>query len=290
MKLLVFEKEQGTKRIGKLVNETSVLDLTSLAKDSNITFNYSDIGDILKCQEGLKKVSELVEKWEQNKKYLLDLSEVKIGIPIKNPNNILCAALNYRDFCERGNIPIPEKLKIFGKIASTVNGTECEVFTNGHNVTYEGELGVVISKKGKNISAKDAFDYIAGYMVVNDFTANDCVKEDIQLFRGKNFDTFFPEGPYFVTKDEIEDPDNLNIRTLVNGEVRQDSNTENLIFKIGDLIEYFSSFITLEPGDIIASGTPAGTALQFEPPSFVKPGDVVEVTIDNLGTLTSNIK
>ncbi|MGI6124862.1 MAG: fumarylacetoacetate hydrolase family protein, partial [Acetivibrionales bacterium] len=172
----------------------------------------------------------------------------------------------------------------------TVTDPGGEVDICGHLVTYEGELGVIIGKRGKNITREEAYDYIAGYTIVNDMTANDCTKEDIQLLRGKNFDGFFPMGPYFVTKDEVANPMNLNIKTKVNGEIRQDSNTSNMIFNISEQIEYFSSFLTLEPGDVIATGTPAGTALQFNPPRFLKPKDKVEVIIEGLGSLLCQIK
>jgi 2-keto-4-pentenoate hydratase/2-oxohepta-3-ene-1,7-dioic acid hydratase in catechol pathway len=159
----------------------------------------------------------------------------------------------------------------------------------GQNGTYQGELGGVIGSTCMHATASEALDYIAGYTVVNDFTANDCIKEDTQLLRGKSHDGFLPMGPVFVTRDEIGDPHNLTIRTEVDGELRQDGNTKNMIINTFALIEYFSGFLTLVPGDVIATGTPAGTGPQFSPPRFVKPGQTVRVTVQGIGTLESVI-
>lgn len=184
-----------------------------------------------------------------------------------------------------------EKLKIswFGKYCNAINDNGGIFYTNGRSVTYEGELGVIIGKTGKNISAAKADEYIAGFTVVNDISANDRIREDIQLFRGKNMDGALPMGPVLVSKDEIDNPMKLHIRTMVDGDIVQDSCTDQMIFDIYQQIEYFSEFMTLTPGDIIATGTPAGTALQYNPPRFLKPGQRVVIEIEKIGRLETII-
>ena len=175
------------------------------------------------------------------------------------------------------------------EILDAINDNGGIFYTNGRSVTYEGELGVIIGKTGKNISAAKADEYIAGFTVVNDISANDRIREDIQLFRGKNMDGALPMGPVLVSKDEIDNPMKLHIRTMVDGDIVQDSCTDQMIFDIYQQIEYFSEFMTLTPGDIIATGTPAGTALQYNPPRFLKPGQRVVIEIEKIGRLETII-
>lgn len=291
MKLISYSDSSKKQKLGVIIGEDMVLDVAGYANEKGITDDYSDILSVLRRDNGLEQLKELLSGSNEKKaRFTLKFSSISILAPISRNNKILCVALNFRDMCERGNLPIPKTLKVFSKYSTTVTNPGGEVDICGHTVTYEGELGVIIGKTGKNITREKANDYIAGYTIVNDMTANDCTKEDIQLLRGKNFDGFFPMGPYFVTKDEVDDPMDLGIKTMVNGEVRQDSNTREMIFDISEQIEYFSSFLTLEPGDVIATGTPAGTALQFNPPRFLKPGDKVEVIIEGLGNLLCEIK
>jgi 2-keto-4-pentenoate hydratase/2-oxohepta-3-ene-1,7-dioic acid hydratase in catechol pathway len=291
MKLVTYTSAENEYRMGALIDEISVIDIGLAAEHFRIRGPFESVLQVLNDPSGLEWVQKVIDSAVcQEGPWNLALSGIKLGAPILRPGKILGAALNFHDFCERGNLDIPTALKIFSKLPTTVIGPYDNVIVPPERkVTYEGELGVVIGKRGKNVSSNDAFDYIAGYTIVNDFTANDYIKEDIQLMRGKNLDTFCPMGPALVTKDEIPDPGVLGIKTEVNEIVRQNSNTSQLIFNIPYMIEYFSSFLTLEPGDVIATGTPAGTALQFDPPAFMKPGDVVTVTVEGLGTLTNTI-
>lgn len=275
---------------GLLLEDNRVLGAAACAKAAGVEGDFGSVRRILCAPNGLENLKKLAS-WAQNSdwKGYEKRSEVTLLAPVPDPEKVLGVALNYRDFCVRGNLPIPEKLKVFGKYATSVNRDGGEVAIQGRKVTYEGELGVVVGEYCRNVSTARALNYVAGYTVVNDCTANDYVKEDVQLLRGKNLDGFLPMGPVLVTADEIPDPGCLNLRTVVNGEVRQDSNTSQLIFGIGALIEYFSAFMTLSPGDVIATGTPAGTALQFDPPRFLQPGDRVEVTVQGIGSLHSVI-
>jgi 2-keto-4-pentenoate hydratase/2-oxohepta-3-ene-1,7-dioic acid hydratase in catechol pathway len=209
--------------------------------------------------------------------------------------NIMCVGKNYRDHAiEMGSEQdIPKDIMIFTKATNTVVGHGEMVLHHGEmteQLDYEGELAVVIGKKGKGVSPKDALEYVFGYTILNDITARDLQKKHGQFFIGKSLDTTCPIGPYLVTKDEIVDPQNLEITTRVNDEIRQSSNTSEMIFNIPTIISTLSKGMTLEPGDIIATGTPAGVGKGFKPPLFLKKGDRVEIEIESLGILTNQLQ
>lgn len=273
-----------------IVVDNKVYNAEEAARATEVRGDFSSLRTVLEKHGGfddLKKIAKKVASSNLNR--YIALEDAELESPIMDPHKVLGVALNYYDFCTRGNIPIPEKLKVFGKYSMAVNRPFGQINIQGHQVTYEGELGVVIGKNCRNVKAGNALDYIAGYTIVNDCSANDYIKEDIQLFRGKNFDGFFPMGPVFVSADEIGDVGKLKLQTKVDDEVRQDSCTDQLIFGIPQIIEYFSAFMTLEPGDVIASGTPEGTALQFDPPRFLQPGQTVCITIEKIGTLQNSV-
>ncbi|MGG1629234.1 fumarylacetoacetate hydrolase family protein [Rossellomorea sp. NRS-1567] len=213
----------------------------------------------------------------------------------KVKRNIMCVGKNYRDHAIEmgGEQDIPKDIMIFTKATNTVVGHEVTVM-NHEDITeqldYEGELAVVIGKKGLGISPHDAMEYVFGYTILNDITARDLQKKHGQFFIGKSLDTTCPIGPYLVTKDEIVDPQNLEITTRVNDEIRQSSNTSEMIFTIPTIISTLSKGMTLEPGDIIATGTPAGVGKGFKPPLFLKKGDRVEIEIESLGILTNQLQ
>lgn len=209
--------------------------------------------------------------------------------------NIMCVGKNYRDHAiEMGSEQdIPKDIMIFTKATNTVVGHGGMVLHHGEmteQLDYEGELAVVIGKKGKGVSPEDALEYVFGYTILNDITARDLQKKHGQFFIGKSLDTTCPIGPYLVTKDEIVDPQNLEITTRVNDEIRQSSNTSEMIFNIPTIISTLSKGMTLEPGDIIATGTPAGVGKGFKPPLFLKKGDRVEIEIESLGILTNQLQ
>jgi 2-keto-4-pentenoate hydratase/2-oxohepta-3-ene-1,7-dioic acid hydratase in catechol pathway len=231
----------------------------------------------------------------------LDIDMVKLLAPIPRPRrNMFCVGKNYRDHAkefassgyEAGAIKgaeIDDHPAVFSKPASCVVGPGATVETHPGvtaAVDYEGELAVVIGRHGRNVERADAKGYIWGYTIINDVTARDRQKDHRQWYLGKALDTFCPMGPWITTADEV-DAENLQLQTWVNNEFRQDANTRDLIFDIPGLIETISAGLALVPGDIIATGTPAGVGLGFNPPKFLKPGDSVTISIGGLGTLSN---
>jgi 2-keto-4-pentenoate hydratase/2-oxohepta-3-ene-1,7-dioic acid hydratase in catechol pathway len=213
--------------------------------------------------------------------------------PIPDPQKVICTGLNYRDHAAEQNIPVPREPVVFSKFvtALTGHGQPIELPSVSKKVDYEAELVAVIGKPGRYISEADAPAHIAGYMVGHDVSARDWQKEKDgkQWLCGKSFDTFAPMGPEFVTADEVKDAHNLPIRLRLNGQVMQESNTNQLIFSIPRLIAYISQVFTLESGDVIFTGTPPGVGDARKPPVYMKPGDVAEVEIEGLGVLRNPI-
>ncbi len=213
--------------------------------------------------------------------------------PIQQPGKIFCIGLNYRDHAIETGADIPSEPVVFSKFASTIVGPGSDIIlpSVAKQVDYEAELVVVIGRRGKHIAADDALGHVAGYMCGNDVSARDWQKgrPGGQWLLGKTPDTFAPTGPYFVTADEVADPHQLAITLRLNGEVMQNSNTREFIFGIGDIIAHVSQLITLEPGDLIFTGTPSGVGAARKPPVFLKDGDTVEVEIAGLGVLKNRV-
>lgn len=235
---------------------------------------------------------------ENRNKYVYSTKDkdVKILAPIPRPTkNVFCVGKNYAAHAiEMGSAAdIPEQPMLFSKVPTTVIGPEDTILNHDHitnQLDYEGELAVVIGKSGKGIAREEALDYVFGYTILNDITARDIQKRHKQYLLGKSLDTSCPMGPYITHKSVVENPHNLNIETKVNGEVRQSANTELFIFDIPTLISVISAGTSLEPGDIIATGTPAGVGNGFKPPRFLQPGDSIEITIEGLGSLRNTIE
>ena len=219
-------------------------------------------------------------------------SDVSLLAPILKPGKIVAVGLNYLDHClEQGKTP-PERPTIFTKFTTSVNHPGGEIRWDAaltQQVDYEAELAVVIGKRAYRVREEDAYDYVAGYTCLNDVTARDLQRSDKQWVRGKSLDTFAPMGPVLVTRDELPDPHHLAIRCWVNGELRQESNTDQLIHTVPKLIAFCSRAFTLEPGDIITTGTPGGVGVYREPPVFLKPGDEIVVAIEGIGRLTNRV-
>ncbi|MBP1608845.1 MAG: hypothetical protein H6Q04_1080 [Acidobacteria bacterium] len=207
--------------------------------------------------------------------------------PVAAPEKIICIGLNYRGHAAETNAKIPEVPVLFGKFNTALVGASGPVIlpTNSSQVDYEAELAVVIGKRAKRVSVEEAKGIIGGYMILNDVTARDWQSRVKQWLTGKSFDTFAPTGPWLVTPDEIPDPHNLRIRLTLNGKIMQDSNTSDLIFGIPALISHTSQIFTLKPGDIISTGTPPGVGFVRKPPVFLRDGDVIEISIDGIGTI-----
>jgi 2,4-didehydro-3-deoxy-L-rhamnonate hydrolase len=214
-----------------------------------------------------------------------------VPLAIPRPGKIVCVGLNYRDHAAEGGQDLPKAPLLFAKWPNTLIGDGDPVVLppESTQVDYEAELGVVIGTKAKRVSERDALDHVEGYICVNDVSARDLQFADGQWTRGKSPDTFCPVGPRLVPRDEIADPQALAIRCIVNGEALQDSSTAQMIFSVAEIIAYTSQIITLEPGDLIATGTPAGVGVFRDPKVLLQDGDEVAVEIEGLGTLTNPI-
>ena len=231
-------------------------------------------------------LAEAVEKG-----WLIKRSEAYWLAPVPRPGKLICIGLNYRDHAAESNMPIPERPVVFSKFATAViaPGEPVVLPPTSMQVDYEAELAVVIGRRAKNVSASRALDYVLGYTAFNDVSARDFQFADGQWQRGKSCDTFAPMGPTIVTSDAVPNPHKLAIKLTLNGQVMQDSNTDQLIFGVPELIEFLSQTITLEPGDVIATGTPPGVGFARMPPVFLHPGDEMEVDIEGVGKLNTPV-
>lgn len=253
----------------------------------NQHYDLSDLQiDLINDQlssENLARIQEYVN--EQDLK-LIDAS-FRFGTPIANPRKIICVGLNYEDHITETGFQEANEPILFLKAISALNGPNDDIIIpkDSLQTDWETELGIVIGKEGTNIDEKDALSYIAGYVLLNDVSERDFMKNRGGTWdKGKGCNTFAPVGPYLVTPDEIEDINNLKIWLKLNGELMQNGNTKDLIFKIPKLISYISTFFGLFPGDIIATGSPAGSGTGKKPQIFLRPGDVIEYGIDHLGS------
>jgi 2-keto-4-pentenoate hydratase/2-oxohepta-3-ene-1,7-dioic acid hydratase in catechol pathway len=214
------------------------------------------------------------------------------ALPIDRPEKIICVGMNYRDHAAEAGLEVPAKPVLFAKWPNALVGPgEPIVIPAGvERVDYEAELGVVIATRARGLTVDRALEAVAGYVCVNDVSARSLQFEDGQWTRSKSLDSFCPVGPRLAPAEEIPDPQRLRIRCLVNGEALQDSSTEQMVFGVAELVAYISETITLEPGDLIATGTPAGVGFTREPPVFLQPGDEVTVEIEGIGALTNGVQ
>ena len=212
-------------------------------------------------------------------------------LPIKRPGKVICVGLNYRDHAEEQGVKLPEHPLLFAKWPTALTGPGDPIVlpSSSKQVDYEAELGVVIGSRVKGVRAENALEAVRGYLCANDVTARDLQRADGQFTRSKSLDTFGPLGE-FVSAAEVGDPQQLRIRCLVNGEVRQSSSTADMIFSVAEVIEFVSAAITLEPGDLLLTGTPAGVGVFRDPPIFLAEGDEVTVEIERLETLTNPVR
>jgi len=238
--------------------------------------------------EAARRIGELLK---ESSEAIYPREDVRFLPPIPNPEKIICIGLNYRDHAEEQSLSLPQNPLIFAKFSSSLIGydDEIELPAISQKVDPEAELCVVMLKSGKELSPEKAREAIAGYTIGNDVSARDLQFSDKQWVRGKSCDTFAPCGPFLVTEDEIGDPHQLNIELSVNGKVQQSSNTQHLIFDCYTLVSYISQSITLKTGDLIFTGTPGGVGVFRKPPVFLKAGDVVEVSIEKIGTLRNPV-
>ncbi len=223
----------------------------------------------------------------------LEPSQVKLLPPVPDPQKIVCVGLNYRDHAAESGAPIPREPVLFSKYPTALIGAGDAIVIPpvSAKVDYEAELVIVVGKRGRNLTADQARAHIAGYTVGHDVSARDwqLEKDGKQWMVGKTFDTFAPVGPVLVTADEVPDPHNLPIRLRLNGQTMQDSNTRQMVFTVAEVLAYLSVVFTLEPGDLVFTGTPPGVGFARKPPVFLKGGDVVEVEIEGLGVLRNPV-
>ncbi|EHM75579.1 TPA: fumarylacetoacetate hydrolase family protein [Staphylococcus aureus] len=298
MKFLSFKYNDKTSYGVKVKREDAVWDLTQVFADfaegdfhpktllSGLQQNHT-----LDFQEQVRKAVVAAEDSGKAEDYKISFNDIEFLPPVTPPNNVIAFGRNYKDHANELNHEV-EKLYVFTKAASSLTGDNATI-PNHKDITdqldYEGELGIVIGKSGEKIPKALALDYVYGYTIINDITDRKAQSEQDQAFLSKSLTGGCPMGPYIVTKDELPLPENVNIVTKVNNEIRQDGNTGEMILKIDELIEEISKYVALHPGDIIATGTPAGVGAGMQPPKFLQLGDEVKVTIDNIGTLTTYI-
>lgn len=223
----------------------------------------------------------------------LPLHSVKLLAPVTRPGKLLCIGLNYSDHAREANLPLPKQPVLFAKFATSVNGPYDPIPHPGDDLTskldWEGELGVVIGRRCKRVSEEGALDHVAGYTVINDVSARDLQFFDGQWIKGKALDGFAPMGPCLVTADEIPVPQDLRVITQVNGRTVQEGHTSQMIFGVAALVSFLSRLMTLEPGDVIATGTPSGVGMAMDPPLFLKVGDVCRVEIPGIGVIENRV-
>ncbi|MFD3000141.1 fumarylacetoacetate hydrolase family protein [Pontibacter toksunensis] len=280
MKLIRYG-EPNKERTGVILDDT-YYDTSAFGEDYNEQFFETD---------GLTRLQQFVEA---NKGKLERIPEnSRLGSPVARPSKIVCIGLNYADHAKETGAKIPEEPILFMKSTTAVVGPNDDIIIpkNSEKTDWEVELAFVMGRKASYVDEGEALDYVAGYCLHNDVS-----ERAFQLERGgtwdkgKGCDTFAPIGPFLATKDEVGDVDNLRLWLKVNGETMQDGTTANFIFRIPQLVSYLSQFMTLLPGDVVSTGTPAGVGLGFNPPIYLKPGDVVELGIDGLGTSKQQVK
>jgi 2-keto-4-pentenoate hydratase/2-oxohepta-3-ene-1,7-dioic acid hydratase in catechol pathway len=258
-----------------------------------IPINGSGLSSVLEVIAGGADAQTQVRRWIGGpaSSHGLDPAVLTFAAPIPRPPKLICIGLNYRDHAAESKLAIPEVPTMFAKFSTAVIGPGQPIVLprNSAKPDYEAEFAVVIGRRGRHVAENDWRDYVFGYTILNDVSARDFQMATSQWMIGKTFDTFAPFGPAIVTADEIADPHNLRISLTLNGETMQDSSTGNLIFKLPQLIAYLSSVFTLEPGDVIATGTPAGVGFARKPPRWLRPGDEVRIRIEGLGELVNPV-
>jgi 2,4-didehydro-3-deoxy-L-rhamnonate hydrolase len=221
----------------------------------------------------------------------IPLAEIEFLPPVLTTAKIVCVGLNYADHAAEGGVALPDQPLIFSKLPNSLTGHRRPIALSplSEQVDFEAELGVVVGRRAKGVSREEALAHVFGYTCVNDVSARDLQHGDQQWTRGKSLDTFCPVGPWVVTADQIPDPQALGIRCLVNGEVMQDSHTSNMVFGVDEIVSFISQGITLEPGDLIATGTPGGVGFLRRPPRYLAAGDSVRIEINGIGHLENPV-
>ena len=285
MKLLSFISA-GDVKLG-VKTESGVVDVVATAEKEGLS-SPKDLQELIsQGQEGFDQVKSILSY----SPVLIPDGELHYAPPLNKPEKLIFVGLNYEKHAREGGMPIPEQPIYFAKFANSLAGHKEDtiVLDFVKEVDYEVELVVVISKKTSNVSKEEALDYVFGYATGNDFSVRELQNRSSQWLYGKAHDGFAPFGPYVVTADEVQNPQNLNLKLWVNGEERQNSNTADMIFSVADIISDLSKIMTLEPGDIIFTGTPEGVILGMEEKDWLKPGDKVVCEVEGLGTLENKL-
>jgi 2-keto-4-pentenoate hydratase/2-oxohepta-3-ene-1,7-dioic acid hydratase in catechol pathway len=267
MRLVTFRSRQGAPEAGVLSGE-------------KVTSFGTDMLSVIASDGKLQPAGSI---W--------DVADVKLMAPVPRPPKLICIGLNYRDHARETNQQVPKVPTVFNKFTNVVIGPdEAIVLPKASKAPdYEAEMAFVVGPGGRNISAARAMDHVFGYTILNDVSARDIQSATSQWLLGKTCDTFGPMGPWIVTADEIADPHNLDISLEIGGERLQNSNTRELIFRIPELIEYISSVVTLEPGDVVATGTPGGIGFARKPQRLLRPGDEVIIRVEGIGELRNPV-
>ncbi len=281
MKLIRFG-EIGKEKPGVQLENGSRLDVSGFGRDYDEDFFGTD---------GL----EQLKKWLAENKDSCPVVDdsVRLGAPLVRPSKIVCVGLNYAKHAAESGMAVPKEPVLFFKATSAIVGPNDDVVIpkGSEKTDWEVELAVVIGKKASYVSEEDALDHVAGYVLHNDYSERAFqIEREGQWVKGKSCDTFAPVGPFIATKEEIKDPNNLHLWLKLNGETVQDSSTSDFIFNVQEVVSYISQFMTLLPGDIISTGTPFGVGLGFNPPKYLKAGDVVELGIEGLGSSKQTAK
>ncbi|QQK78439.1 fumarylacetoacetate hydrolase family protein [Salicibibacter cibarius] len=278
--------------------EIGILDVEAAANELMIT-NKSDIplsiDELLMNREiGQQALMSLVDQaLEKNIQSFYSEALLSYGPSVTNPEKIICVGLNYKKHAQESNMSVPKEPLLFSKFNNTLSGhkNKIKLPANSTQVDYEAELAIIMGKQAKNIKKEEALSYVFGFSVSNDLSARDLQFRSSQWLLGKTCDAFTPLGPYLVSHDEIENPNRLSIRSIVNGEVRQDSNTSDMVFNCSEIVSYISEYMTLYPGDVILTGTPAGVIAGYPEDSrvWLKDGDEITIEIENVGQLYNRI-
>ena len=291
MNFSLFETQDV--RLGLMV-DTGCLDLSAAHLEGEVDLETATVlEDVLSRNNGLRDLENQLSslKMASLEKFTIPTESFRPRQPVFAPQKVIGIGLNYHDHAKEVGKALPKEPLLFAMYPNAVVGYDDAIVipAMSHKVDYEAELGVIIGRRGRHIAVGEAIDYIAGYTIVNDVSARDLQSSDSQWIRGKSFDSFAPMGPCMVGTSVLGDGDGLDIRLRLNGEMMQNSNTRNLIFKVPDLVSYISQVMTLEPGDVISTGTPSGVGVGRNPKVFLKPGDVVEVELEGIGTLRNTV-
>ena len=284
-------------RLGALT-ETGVVDVQAALEDiviegsEAIPYDLSEL--LLSGEQAWRDLDTYVKSAAESATeapWLLQEGEIELGPCLPLPRNIICVGLNYRKHAEEAGMEIPEEPILFSKLLNTIaaSGDPIRLPNNADEFDYEAELGVVMGKRASNVSEIEALDYVFGYCNANDLSARDLQFRSSQWLLGKTLDNFLPIGPYLVTADELPDPQKLGVRCWVNGDLRQDSSTADMIFTVAQLVSYISQYVTLEAGDLILTGTPSGVVAGRPEKDWLVPGDEVIVEVEGLGRLINTL-